>query len=217
MGNRLILFAMVILGLLPFPVQSHARACTTFQLNHEGQIYVGKNYDWMVEDGLIIEKDIIPEPDRFKSIERFIRASKMVQNYKPEGSKSSLDYAFDILKSVSWTANRNWKGTPYSVNTRWSIVYDQTNLCVYFKTHGNRKTRVVFLKSFDFSCKAPVKIFDITSNVSGDVSKHFIEYTQQNNRKLIENAFTKTLFFPKLSTEQLDTLSKYPNTFICGN
>jgi choloylglycine hydrolase len=376
MDNRLILYAIVILGLLPSPVQRYARACTTFQLNHEGQIYVGKNYDWMVEDGLIfankrgvtktamestvdntglgrpvkwtskygsitfaqygrelgpggmneaglvvesmglfqntpnrkypnpdervsilvqqwrqyqldnftsvkeviesdaylrirprkgvhahfiisdkdgncatiefldgkmvchtnntlphrvltnntyavsldfLEKDITPEPDRFKSIERFIRASRMVQNYNPKASASPIEYAFDILKSVSWTANRNWKGTPYLVNTRWSIVYDQSNLCIYFKTHGNQKPRVVFLKSFDFSCKKPVKIFDITSSLSGDVSNNFADYTQQSNRKLIENAFTKTLFFPKLSTEQLDTLSKYPDTFICGN
>jgi hypothetical protein len=119
---------------------------------------------------------------------------RMVQNYKPEASMSPLDYAFDILKSVRWTANRNWKGTPYSVNTRWSIVYDQTNLCIHFKSHGNRKTRVVFLKSFDFSCKKPAKIFDSTSNLSGDVSKNFIEYTQQNNRQLIENAFKKHCF-----------------------
>jgi choloylglycine hydrolase len=163
-----------------------------------------------------LEKGIIPEPDRFKSIERFIQASRMVQNYTPEASESPLDYAFDILKRVSWTANRTWKGTPYLVNTRWSIVYDQTQLRIYFKTHGNRKRRMVSLKSFDFSCNKPVKIFDITSNLSGDVSKNFVDYTQQSNRKLIENAFAKTLFFPKLSTEQLDTLSKYPNTFTCG-
>lgn len=29
-------------------------ACTGFQLNRAGQIYVGKNYDWMVPDGLIM-------------------------------------------------------------------------------------------------------------------------------------------------------------------
>jgi choloylglycine hydrolase len=29
-------------------------ACTTFQLRHGDQVLVGKNYDWMVEEGLII-------------------------------------------------------------------------------------------------------------------------------------------------------------------
>ena len=40
----------LMLAMTPFST----RACTTFQLNHDGQVLVGKNYDWMVEDGLII-------------------------------------------------------------------------------------------------------------------------------------------------------------------
>ncbi len=376
MNSRILFFAIGVLGLVLSLQQEDIKACTTFQLNHEGNIFVGKNYDWMVEGGLIIvnkrgvtktamestadnsglgtparwtskygsvtfaqygrelipggmneaglvlesmglfrntpnrkypdpdarvsilvqqwrqyqldnfasvkeviESDAylrirpkkgihshfiisdkegncatiefldgkmvchtndtlphrvltnntydvstgylkinkIPEPDRFKSIERFIAASKMVQNYKPEAAESPVDYAFNILKSVSWSANREWKGTPYTVNTRWSIVYDQNNLCIYFLTHSNQRIRKVQLKSFDFSCATPVEIYDITSNVSGDVSKKFVDYTQQSNRKLIENAFTKTLFLPKFSVEQLDALSKYPDTFVCEN
>ena len=43
-----------VLCLMLILIQTKVRACTTFQLNHEGQVLVGKNYDWMVEDGLII-------------------------------------------------------------------------------------------------------------------------------------------------------------------
>jgi choloylglycine hydrolase len=376
MNSRILFIAIGVLGLALCMQQEDTKACTTFQLNHKGNIFVGKNYDWMVEDGLIIvnkrgvtktamestvdntglgtparwtskygsvtfaqygrelvpggmneaglvvesmglfqntpnrkypdpdtrvsilvqqwrqyqldnfasvkeviesdaylrirpkkgihshyiisdregncatiefldgkmvchtnntlphrvltnntyavsldfiEQDKIPVPDGFKSIERFIRASKMVQNYNPEALESPVDYAFNILKSVNWNANREWKGTPYIVNTRWSIVYDQNDLRIYFLTHSNKRIRKFQLKSFDFSCAAPVEIFDITSNVSGDVSKKFVEYTQQSNRKLIENAFTKTIFLQKFSVEQLDALSKYPDTFICEN
>ena len=162
-----------------------------------------------------LKQDKLPEPDRFKSIERFIRAAKMVKDYKPGVSASPLDYAFNILKSVSWSVDQDWKGTPFTSNTRWSIVYDQKNLRIHFRTHANQDIRMIDMNSFDFSCKSPVKILDLTAKLSGDVSKKFVDYTQQSNRELIEKAFTKTLFFPKLSDEQLDTLSKYPDTFVC--
>jgi len=162
-----------------------------------------------------LEKNTIPEPDRFKSIERFIRAAKMVEKYNPENSAFPIDYAFEILKSVSWSVDREWQGTPYTSNTRWSIVYDQKNLRINFRTHGNPEIRVINLDAFDFSCATPVKIFDVAANFSGDISGNFVDYTWKKNRDLIENAFTKTVFFPKLSDEQLDTLSKYPEMFVC--
>lgn len=162
-----------------------------------------------------LKKDEIPEPDRFRSIERFISAAKMVKNYNPETSESPVDYAFHILKSVSWSVDRDWKGTPYTSNTRWSIVYDQKNLRIHFRTHGNPEIRVVRLESFDSTCKTPFQTLDIMANLSGDVSGKFVGYTQQQNRDLIENAFTKTVFYPRYSAEQLDALSKYPETFGC--
>lgn len=160
-------------------------------------------------------KDTIPEPDMFKSIERFIRAARMVKSYNPETSKSLIDYAFDILESVSWSVDREWQGTPYTSNTRWSIVYDQKNLRIHFRTHGNPEIRIVNMASFDFSCETPVKNLDVTANIAGDVSGKFVDYTQQGNRDLIEKSFAKTVFFPRYSAVQLDTLAKYPESFVC--
>ena len=162
-----------------------------------------------------LKKDTIPEPDRFKSIERFIRAAKMVESYNPETSTTPVGYAFEILESVSWSADREWNGTPYTSNTRWSIVYDQKNRQIHFRTHGNPKIRVIDMASFDFSCQTPVQILDVTANLSGDVSRSFVDYTRQGNRELIENAFTKTVFFPRFSALQLDFLANYPETFVC--
>ena len=163
-----------------------------------------------------LKKDAIPEPDAYKSIERFTRAAKMVESYNPETSKSPIDYAFTILESVSWSIDRDWNGTPYTSNTRWSIVYDQKNLHIHFRTHGNPAKRVIRLASFDFSCQTPVQSLDVTANLSGDVSGKFIEYTQRLNRDLIEEAFSKTVFFPRYSAEQLDTLADYPESFSCS-
>ena len=160
-------------------------------------------------------KDEKPEPDSYKSIERFIRAAKMVKDYNPETSTSPIDYAFDILESVSWSVNRDWKSIPFTSNTRWSIVYDQKKLRIHFRTHGNPERRFIRLETFDFSCSLPVKHLDVTANLSGDVSGDFVDYTRQSNRDLIENAFTKTVFFPRYSADQLDALAKYPEAFAC--
>ncbi|MCP4711412.1 MAG: linear amide C-N hydrolase, partial [Planctomycetes bacterium] len=48
--TKWLFFSMLFFGL----AQGGGMACTTFQLDHSGQILVGKNYDYMVEDGLII-------------------------------------------------------------------------------------------------------------------------------------------------------------------
>ena len=158
----------------------------------------------------------IPEPDPFKSIERFTRAAKMVSMYDPENNMSPIDYAFDILKRVSWSMDGNWNGVAFTSTTRWSIVYDQRNMHIYFRTHGNPKIRVIRLASFDFSCQTPVQILDITADLLGDVSAKFVNYTQQDNRNLIEKAFSRTVFFPQYSAAQLDTLANYPETFFCS-
>ena len=162
-----------------------------------------------------LKKDSIPEPDMYKSIERFTRAAKMIEKYDPATSAALIDYAFEILKSVSWSIDREWKGTPYQSNTRWSIVYDQKNRRIHFRTHGNPGIRVIRFGAFDFSCKTPVKVLDVTANLSGDVTGKFVDYTRQGNRELIENAFTKTVFFPRYSANQLDVLAEYPDTFVC--
>ena len=47
-------YPLAAIGLLLGLVQVDAEACTTFQLRHADQVIVGKNYDWMVEEGLII-------------------------------------------------------------------------------------------------------------------------------------------------------------------
>lgn len=51
MGSRFALFAMVMLGLMQFSIKKGTKACTTFQLNHEGQIFV--KYQVMVNEALV--------------------------------------------------------------------------------------------------------------------------------------------------------------------
>ncbi|MBU4316313.1 MAG: linear amide C-N hydrolase [Proteobacteria bacterium] len=73
-----------------------------------------------------LNRNKIPWRDQGKSIERFVRAVKMVKSYDPEGTTSLLDYSFDILKSVSWSENRKLGPLNFTMETKWSIVYDVT-------------------------------------------------------------------------------------------
>jgi choloylglycine hydrolase len=163
------------------------------------------------------KKGKLPKYDFARSVHRFVSVAKMLKNYDPKTSKPIVDYAFDILKNI---AVGGIDGVPVRSNmaTQWSIVYDINNLRIYFRTFANQKIRHFNLKSFDFSCKTPVKILDIQTDLSGDVTKNFIDYTQQINRKLIGNAFKKSSVLPELSglpEEVLDAISRYPETTIC--
>jgi hypothetical protein len=157
----------------------------------------------------------IPNPDRFKSIERFIRAADMVKAFDAGSDTGPLDYVFDILKSVSWSVTRERKGVTYTSGTRWSIVYDPIHLRIYFKTFDNQKVRSIRLDAFDFACAAPARIFEINTRTSGDVTEKFVDYARTANLDLIKNAFDKTIFLPKMKDEVLDRLAQYPDSFAC--
>jgi len=158
-----------------------------------------------------LEKNKTPDPDRFKSIERFILAANNLNNYQLEALESPLDFSFDLLKRVSWTAKRE----RWTSRTVWSIVYDVNNLQIYFRTFANQEIRSINLNAVDFSCDTPAKVLDVNADLSGDVTDKFVAYTRQLNRDLTANAFNKTVYLPKLPDEVFDAIARYPDTFVC--
>ena len=156
------------------------------------------------------QKDNLPIEQGTFSLLRFVRAVEMLKAYKPQASPSAVDYSFAILSSIKTPVGAYMLGEP--IYTQWSIVYDIKNLKVYFRTWGNEQIRYFALSSFDFSCKTPIKVLEIQADLSGDVTKKFINYIQQINRKLLGN--TPLLNLPE---GVLDKLSKYPETTICTN
>jgi len=150
------------------------------------------------------KKDKLPQPDKHKSLERFIRAANMVKNYDSKTTKIPIDYAFNILSNV---ANASF--------TQWSIVYDIADLSIYFRTLENQRVRYFSLKSFDFSCATPVKVLDVKSGLPGDITTKFIDYTYQINRNLIRDAFRETYFLRHIPDRDLDMRSRYPESTSC--
>ena len=156
-------------------------------------------------------------PDAYQSFERFVRAADMIKTYDPKISKSAVAYAFDILTHVAVGEVKKSGGQRIrsSGATEWSIVYDIQNRIIYFRTFENKKIRQINVGTFDFSCATPVQVLDINTELSGDLTHNFINYTRQINRKLIGSAYRKTPFLQHFSDNLLDAIARYPDTTTC--
>ena len=128
----------------------------------------------------------------------------MVKKFDERKSRDIIDYSFEILDTVS-----------QGEFTFWSIVYDVANMKIHYKTYGNRKTRVISLEDFNFSCESPVLIIDIENNIDS-IEKDFMEYSTELNRELIENTFSHVEFLKNIPPEVRDGIARYPESLICN-
>ncbi|MFW5877855.1 MAG: linear amide C-N hydrolase [bacterium] len=161
--------------------------------------------------------------DSNRSLYNFSTAAHKIQEKKKSSNNSVVNDAFEILKSVS-----------QGVGTKWSIVYDITNMKIYFKIFetpaiagdqkifmkqpGQAEMKFVDFKNFDYNCSSNVKVLNLNENSSGAVDKQFIDYSTEINKEYITKAFT---FFEgwgfnlNIGPEQIDYLAKYPESFVC--
>ena len=158
------------------------------------------------------------------SLYHFCTAAKQTNHVEPLTDDSTIDYAFRTLNMVGQV-----------LFTKWSIVYDITNMRIYFKVFetpvidGEKKifmrqppydptTKVVDFKGLDFNCSGIVKVFDINSNYDKIVNQYFIPYSIDINKEFIAKAFT---FYKgwglniELKEDDLNSLAKYPESFKC--
>lgn len=142
------------------------------------------------------------------SLDRFARASlgtKVFEyNINLRKEDEIIKYAFDILANVA-----------QKKSTQWSIVYDQKRAKIYFRTMQSAAIKSIDTKSFDYSCGSAVKIFDVNSKESGDISAKFADYTRKANRDLIEAAFNGTPFLKSVPVSSRDEMAEFPESFTC--
>lgn len=145
-----------------------------------------------------------PTPSGQGSLERFGRAATLLKNYQNSSGKDIVGYSFDVLANVA-----------QGDYTKWSIVYDPTNLRVHFRTSANSQIKQVDFAKFDFSCATPVKVLNTNAPQSGDVSQRFIKYSTSINRNLVEQSYRNTPFLTNTPETEIDLVSKHPETFSC--
>ena len=123
----------------------------------------------------------------------------MVKKYRPQSSGPAVDYAFQILQDVEMN--------PTHHSALWSAVYDSVNKQIHFRSWNNDQIRSIDLSAFDYSCTTPVKVLDVSADLSGDVTNSFVDYTKEIDLEML-NALG-------LSQAAIDYLSSYPDTTVC--
>ena len=142
----------------------------------------------------------IPHPESSRpSLIRFAIAVDMVQKYNPQSSGPAVDYAFQILQDV--------EASPNKVPSLWSIVYDSAHKRILFHPWNNDQIRWLDLSALDFSCTTPVKVLDILSEYSGDVSNSLVDYTKEIDLEM--------LTFLGAQKELIAFITSYPDTMVC--
>jgi choloylglycine hydrolase len=147
-----------------------------------------------------------------ESLDRFARALKQTNDFgkHPLNDQPAVDYAFAVLSDVAQKdRNDTW--------TQWSIVYDQKRGRIHFRTKQSRQIKSLDTKAFDYACGTPVKMFDIDSRDSGDVTAKFAVYTRKANRDLIERSFNGTSFLKSLPAAVRNEIAAYPESFRCSS
>ena len=143
-----------------------------------------------------------------KSIYRFARAAKIVKNYERNDSTDIIDYGFGILSNISQRS------------TAWSVVYDISNLRIYYKTSSSPEIKEVSFNKFNFDCSSPMMLIEINIQIKGDISNLFERYTLDKNRNLVTKViknWRENNFALNITDEEVDKIIQYPETMRCNN
>ncbi|HZI93158.1 MAG TPA: linear amide C-N hydrolase [Patescibacteria group bacterium] len=138
------------------------------------------------------------------SLARFARAAALIGEYGAARPAPPVEYAFRVLDEVSQGGA-----------TRWSIVYDLTDMVVRFRTASHRPVRSIRLKAFDYSCATPVRMLDLDAPLEGDVTAAFSEYTSKANLDLVVSSYARVPFLAAVPEEQVRQAAHHPETTRC--
>ncbi|UCF06235.1 MAG: linear amide C-N hydrolase [bacterium] len=143
------------------------------------------------------------------STDRFIKIARRLGDFESEHIGPAIEYAFDILSSVS-------VGRFKMHRTAWSIVYDIANMKIYFKSFENRNVSFIDVHAFDFSNETPSQVLNIAGDLKGDVAGNFIDYSRAMNKAMIVAVFDiyrEADFLTNLPASAVHYLARYPETF----
>lgn len=133
------------------------------------------------------------------SLSRFTRIYDELKNHPEIPDEQIVDKSFTLLQSV-WTSN--W--------TKWNIVYDLTNLVIYFKSSTANANKEIQLKNLDFASSATPVFIDINTFYSDDVSKSVSPFTNKINYELIYNSIKLTGI--ELPQKMMELMANLPNS-----
>ena len=137
------------------------------------------------------------------SLERFSRAALAIPDVAKAG-RASVDRAFAVLADVAQRA------------TRWSIVYDQTEGVIYWRTDRQASRRFLRMKDVSFACGSDAAAMDVHAPVSGDVHKLMTALTSDTNLALTRGSTRKTSFLRNTPEAEIAKDAAYGFSFACA-
>jgi penicillin V acylase-like amidase (Ntn superfamily) len=134
-------------------------------------------------------------------------SSDSLKNFEQtHDSINIIDYGFGILSNISQRS------------TAWSVVYDISNLRIYYKTSSNPEIKEVSFNNFDFDCSSPMMLIEINIQKKGDISNLFEQYTLDKNRDLVTKvikSWRENKFALNITDEEVEKIIQYPETMRC--
>jgi choloylglycine hydrolase len=117
-----------------------------------------------------------PIPTSKGSLDRFVIASDHIKRANNMTSQDGVKFGFDGIERVASSA------------TKWRVVYDLDARMVNFATQSETGVKKANMTGFDFNCQTAVKVFDMGSSTTGDVSDKFSDYSSDENSRLVRES-----------------------------
>jgi penicillin V acylase-like amidase (Ntn superfamily) len=137
------------------------------------------------------------------SKERFTRAGLRVSALAGHRGANLVPTLFGILDDVS------------QPTTRWSIVYDQAQRVIHFRTDVHRPVRYVKMEGIDFRCASGARLLDIDTRVQGDVTMKFKPYTTAANLAFITRTYAATSVTRGTAASTVTSIANHPARSTC--
>jgi len=122
-----------------------------------------------------------PVPTSKGSLDRFVIASDHIRRAASLDGRDGVRFGFEGIERVASGA------------TKWRIVYDVDARKVFFATQSAPGVKSAELKDFNFDCREPVKVFDMSSQGEGSVTSKFSDYSSENNARLVRQSLGRSV------------------------
>ena len=135
---------------------------------------------------------------------RFARASDAVSRFGDQTADTAVQHAFEILADV------------VQRSTRWSIVYDQTDRVITYRTDRNVALRVLRFDALDFGCGASARLLDVHAGAAGDVGATMTPYSDARNRELVVSSYSGFSGTRQTPQAEIDRVIAHPSLARCA-
>jgi penicillin V acylase-like amidase (Ntn superfamily) len=137
------------------------------------------------------------------SKERFARAGLRASALSGYRGANLVPTLFGILDDVS------------QPTTRWSIVYDQAQRVIHFRTDVHRPVRYVRMEAIDFRCASGARLLDIDTRLQGDVTMKFKPYTTAANLAFVTRTYAATSVTRDTPASTITAIANHPARATC--